>query len=84
MLPEALSNGLCSLNPDVERMCMVCDMQIDAFGVVKQYKFYPSVMRSKARTTYTQVFEMLQNPQGELATRVFLADAAFATFVYIV
>lgn len=67
MLPEALSNGLCSLNPDVERMCMVCDMQIDAFGAVKQYKFYPSVMRSKARTTYTQVFEMLQNPQGELA-----------------
>jgi ribonuclease R len=68
MLPEALSNGLCSLNPDVERMCMVCDMQIDAFGAVKQYKFYPSVMRSKARTTYTQVFEILQNPQGELAT----------------
>lgn len=69
MLPEALSNGLCSLNPDVERLCMVCDMQIDAFGVVKQYKFYPSVMRSKARTTYTQVFEMLQNPHGELATQ---------------
>ena len=68
MLPEALSNGLCSLNPDLERMCMVCDMQIDAFGAVKQYKFYPSVMRSKARTTYTQVFEILQNPQGELAT----------------
>jgi ribonuclease R len=68
MLPEALSNGLCSLNPEVERMCMVCDMQIDAFGAVKQYKFYPSVMRSKARTTYTQVFEILQNPQGELAT----------------
>jgi ribonuclease R len=68
MLPEALSNGLCSLNPDVERMCMVCDMQIDAFGAVKQYKFYPSVMLSKARTTYTQVFEILQNPQGELAT----------------
>lgn len=67
MLPEALSNGLCSLNPDVERLCMVCDMQIDGLGVVKQYKFYPSVMRSKARMTYTQVFEMLQNPQGELA-----------------
>ena len=69
MLPEALSNGLCSLNPDVERLCMVCDMQIDGMGVVKQYKFYPSVMRSKARMTYTQVFEMLQNPQGELATQ---------------
>jgi ribonuclease R len=67
MLPEALSNGLCSLNPDVERLCMVCDMQIDAFGVVKQYKFYPSVMRSKARKTYTKVADMLENPQGETA-----------------
>ncbi len=67
MLPEALSNGLCSLNPDVERLCMVCDMQIDSFGVVKQYKFYPSVMRSKARMTYTKVADMLENPQGETA-----------------
>lgn len=67
MLPEALSNGLCSLNPDVERLCMVCDMQVDGAGNVKQYKFYPSVMRSKARMTYTQVYEILQNPQGELA-----------------
>ncbi|HSH72723.1 MAG TPA: ribonuclease R [Methylophilaceae bacterium] len=67
MLPEALSNGLCSLNPDVERLCMVCDMQIDALGAVKQYKFYPSVMRSKARMTYTKVFEMISQPQGELA-----------------
>ncbi len=67
MLPEALSNGLCSLNPDVERLCMVCDMQIDGFGIVKQYKFYPSVMRSKARMTYTKVAEMLENPQGEIA-----------------
>ena len=67
MLPEALSNGLCSLKPDVERMCMVCDMQVDGLGVVKQYKFYPSIMRSKARMTYTQVFEILQNPEGELA-----------------
>ncbi|HSI37495.1 MAG TPA: ribonuclease R [Methylotenera sp.] len=67
MLPEALSNGLCSLNPDVERLCMTCDMQVDGAGNVKQYKFYPSVMRSKARMTYTQVYEILQNPQGELA-----------------
>ncbi|MGZ8983176.1 MAG: ribonuclease R [Methylotenera sp.] len=67
MLPEALSNGLCSLNPDVERLCMICDMQVDAAGIVKQYKFYPSVMRSKARMTYNQVYEILQNPQGELA-----------------
>lgn len=67
MLPEALSNGLCSLNPDVERLCMVCDMQIDALGVIKQYKFYPSVMRSKARMTYTKVADMIENPQGETA-----------------
>ncbi len=67
MLPEALSNGLCSLNPDVERLCMICDMQVDGRGVVKQYKFYPSVMRSKARMTYTKVYDILQNPEGELA-----------------
>lgn len=67
MLPEALSNGLCSLNADVERLCMICDMQVDGAGNVKQYKFYPSVMRSKARMTYTQVYEILQNPEGELA-----------------
>src|SRR5690606_30898151 len=67
MLPEALSNGLCSLNPEVERMCMVCDMQVDAFGSVKRYQFYPSVMRSKARMTYTKVYEMLMQPEGETA-----------------
>ena len=67
MLPEALSNGLCSLNPDVERLCMVCDMQIDAAGIVQKYQFYPSVMRSKARMTYTKVADMLENPQGETA-----------------
>lgn len=67
MLPEALSNGLCSLNPDVERLCMVCDMQIDGKGEIQRYKFYPSVMRSKARMTYTKVQEMLSDPQGKLA-----------------
>ncbi len=67
MLPEALSNGLCSLNPDVERLCMICDMQIDTAGIVQSYKFYPSVMRSKARMTYTKVADMLENPQGETA-----------------
>jgi ribonuclease R len=67
MLPEALSNGLCSLNPDVERLCMVCDMQVDSSGKVKRYKFYPSVMRSKARMTYTKVYSMLSEPEGETA-----------------
>ncbi|MFM9834628.1 MAG: ribonuclease R [Methylophilaceae bacterium] len=67
MLPEALSNGLCSLNPDVERLCMVCDMVVSADGKVQKHKFYPSVMLSKARMTYTKVAEMLQNPHGETA-----------------
>ena len=67
MLPEALSNGLCSLNPDVERLCMVCDMQIDDKGDIQRYKFHPSVMRSKARMTYTKVYDMIVNPHGETA-----------------
>jgi ribonuclease R len=46
---------------------MICDMQVDGLGVVKQYKFYPSVMRSKARMTYTQVHEILQHPDAQLA-----------------
>ena len=69
MLPEALSNGLCSLNPEVERLCMVCDMQIDARGAIKRFKFYPAVMRSKARMTYTQVSEMLLHPSGATASQ---------------
>jgi ribonuclease R len=67
MLPEALSNGLCSLNPEVERLCMVCDMQIDGKGKIKKYQFYPSVMLSKARMTYTNVYDMIVNPEGETA-----------------
>lgn len=69
MLPEALSNGLCSLNPNVERLCMVCDMQVNEEGVVDQYKFYPSVMLSKARMTYTDVSDMLENPEGDAAKK---------------
>nr|WP_294868910.1 ribonuclease R [uncultured Pseudogulbenkiania sp.] len=61
MLPEALSNGICSLNPDVERLCMVCDMQISTKGEVKQYRFYPAVMQSKARLTYNAVWDWLQH-----------------------
>ena len=55
MLPEALSNGLCSLNPHVDRLCMVCDLKLSRAGKVTSYEFYPSVMHSKARLTYTQV-----------------------------
>ena len=67
MLPEELSNGLCSLNPHVDRLCMVCDMHISSSGDIERYRFYPSVMHSQARLTYTQVAEMLAEPDGELA-----------------
>ncbi|HEX7455599.1 MAG TPA: ribonuclease R, partial [Gallionella sp.] len=67
MLPEELSNGLCSLNPQVDRLCMVCDMHISSRGDIGEYRFYPSVMYSNARLTYNQVAEMLAQPDGELA-----------------
>ncbi|WP_424217917.1 ribonuclease R family protein [Thauera humireducens] len=55
MLPEKLSNGLCSLNPQVERLAMVADMAISMTGDIKSYRFYPAVIWSHARLTYTQV-----------------------------
>ncbi|GGP20431.1 ribonuclease R [Silvimonas iriomotensis] len=67
MLPEELSNGLCSLNPEVDRLCMVCDMQVSASGSIKKYKFYPAVMHSKARLTYTKVWDMLEDPKSKTA-----------------
>jgi ribonuclease R len=69
MLPEALSNGLCSINPDVERLAMVCDMQIDSHGHVKGYKFYQAVMLSHARFTYTEVAAILADARGPEARR---------------
>ena len=59
MLPETLSNGICSLNPKVERLCMVCDMQVGHDGDVSNSKFYPAIMRSHARLTYTRVWQAL-------------------------
>ena len=67
MLPEALSNGLCSLNPEVDRLCMVCDMDIAANGEIEHYSFYAAVMHSHARLTYNQVWEMLETPKGAAA-----------------
>jgi ribonuclease R len=67
MLPEVLSNGLCSLNPEVDRLCMVCDMTVDARGELGEYSFYPAVMWSHARLTYTAVAAMLADPKGSLA-----------------
>ncbi|PUE56054.1 ribonuclease R [Limnohabitans sp. Rim8] len=69
MLPEKLSNGLCSLNPDVERLCMVCDMMINASGEVEAYQFYPAVMFSHARFTYTEVAAILSNTRGPEAAK---------------
>lgn len=60
MLPEKISNGLCSLNPHVDRLCMVAEMTVSAKGKLSGYKFYPAVMHSHARFTYTQVAAMLE------------------------
>ncbi len=67
MLPEKLSNGLCSLNPEVHRLCMVCDMLVTEQGELHAYQFYPAVMFSHARFTYTQVADILTNTQGHTA-----------------
>ncbi|RZN76844.1 ribonuclease R [Avibacterium paragallinarum] len=59
MLPEVLSNGLCSLNPQVDRLCMVCELSISAKGKMTGYQFYEAVMNSHARLTYTKVAAIL-------------------------
>ncbi len=66
MLPEILSNGLCSLNPEVDRLCMVCDMKMSAEGKLLGSKFYPAVMHSHARLTYTKVANMLVEQDANL------------------
>ncbi|MFW2177795.1 MULTISPECIES: ribonuclease R [unclassified Moraxella] len=65
MLPEKLSNGLCSLNPNVDRLCMVADIILSKAGKVTGYEFYPSVMHSQARLTYNQVNDYFASIQGE-------------------
>ncbi|HBV77679.1 MULTISPECIES: ribonuclease R [Vibrio] len=60
MLPEVLSNGLCSLNPQVDRLCMVCEMTISASGKLSSYKHYEAVMNSHARLTYNKVSDILE------------------------
>ena len=65
MLPEVLSNGLCSLNPHVDRLAMVCEMTISAKGKLSGYKFYEGVIQSHARLTYTKVGAMLERPEEE-------------------
>lgn len=74
MLPTKLSNGLCSLNPQVDRLALVCDMVIAGNGTksgeVLAYQFYNAVIHSHARTTYTQVWEALQQPTGPVARQL--------------
>ena len=59
MLPKELSNGICSLNPNVDRLCMVCEMVVDKDGKIGDYEFYPAVMNSHARLTYTEAHAMI-------------------------
>ncbi len=66
MLPEALSNGLCSLNPNVDRLAMVCEIEIDDKGKAESYRFYEAVIHSHARLTYNQVAAMLLEPESDL------------------
>jgi ribonuclease R len=72
MLPETLSNGICSLNPKVERLCMVCEMHVGYDGEVSRSKFYAAVMRSHARLTYTRVWQALG--ENDADARAELAD----------
>lgn len=65
MLPELLSNGLCSLNPKVDRLAMVCEMNITRAGKLSDFTFYEGLINSKARLTYTKVGAMLQEPDSD-------------------
>ncbi|MDE2456981.1 MAG: ribonuclease R, partial [Burkholderiales bacterium] len=69
MLPEKLSNGLCSLNPEQDRLAMVCDMLVGSDGAIDAFQFFPAVMRSHARFTYTEVAAILANTRGPEAER---------------
>lgn len=66
MLPEVLSNGLCSLKPEVDRLAMICEMSITKEGKVSRYKFYEAVIHSHARLTYTKVFKILNKQSVNL------------------
>ncbi len=65
MLPEKLSNGLCSLNPQVDRLVLVCDMVVNARGQIKAYQFFEAVMHSAARLTYDEVWGILSGRDAQ-------------------
>jgi len=69
MLPEILSNGLCSLNPQVDRLCMACEMYVDASGKITRSRFFEAVMRSHARLTYDEVAGILVDKDRDLQDR---------------
>ena len=75
MLPEVLSNGLCSLNPDVDRLCMACEIEMDKNGAFKSYRFYEAVMRSRARLTYTEVAAIIAGDEEAAERRAPLVPA---------
>ena len=65
MLPEELSNEMCSLKPDVDRLVMVCEMEVSAGGVIRHYDFYPGVIHSHERLTYTRVGAAIEGREPE-------------------
>jgi len=75
MLPEVLSNDLCSLKPEVDRLVMVCEMQLDPSGELSNYRFFEGVIRSHARMTYTQVASMLGNNHSAPAKQLRKSNA---------
>ncbi len=70
MLPEALSNGICSLNPEVDRLCLACELDISHQGNVKRYRFFDAVMRSHARLTYNEVAAALDGSDADAVRRL--------------
>jgi ribonuclease R len=70
MLPESLSNGLCSLVPDEDRLCLACELSVSAAGRITRSRFFTGVMRSAARLTYREVGEFLALPEGRHAPRL--------------
>ncbi len=87
MLPEELSNGLCSLNPLVDRLCMVCEMSVSQAGEINRYRFYPAIMHSKARLTYTEVAglltaksQMVPEERKEILPHLKMLDKVYRAF----
>ncbi len=82
MLPEILSNDLCSLNPEVGRLAMACEMNIDGKGKIVKYRFYPGVIRSRCRMTYTLVARMLAESEGPDEFKSLLAEIQLLYSLY--